>query len=111
MIALIPGLTAALAYLQPQPSAPPAPQEGFSPLLATAAPSGQDEAPPKPLPPSRYVVQPGDNLTCIAKKLGYDDPLVLAQFNKLKNPNLLQVGQVLMLPENTSPPPTLVSQD
>ena len=111
MIALIPGFTAALAYLQPQPSAPPAPQEGFSPFLAAAAPSGQDAAPPKPLPPSRYVVQPGDNLTCIAKKLGYDDPLVLAQVNKLKNPNLLQVGQVLMLPENTSPPPTLVSQD
>jgi rare lipoprotein A (peptidoglycan hydrolase) len=109
MIALIPGLAAAMAYLQPQPSAPPAPQEEFSHLLAAAAPSGQRSGPPEAPPPSRYVVQPGDNLTCIAKKLGYDDPLVLAQANKLKDPNLLQVGQVLTLPENTptSPNPGL----
>lgn len=105
MIALIPGLTAALAYLRPQPSAPSKPQEEFSHLLAAAAPSGQESAPPKPLPPSRYEVQPGDNLTCIAKKLGYDAPLVLAQVNKLKDPNLLQVGQVLTLPENTPTSP------
>jgi rare lipoprotein A len=105
MIALIPGLTATMAYLRPQPPAPPAaPQEGFSHLLASAAPSGQPSAPSEPLPPSRYVVQPGDNLTCIAKKLGYDDPLVLARANKLKDPNLLQVGQVLTLPENTPTP-------
>jgi rare lipoprotein A len=44
------------------------------------------------------VVQQGDNLSEIAKKLGYADPMQLARANGLKNANLLQVGQVLKLP-------------
>jgi rare lipoprotein A len=44
------------------------------------------------------VVQPGDNLTEIAKKFGYSDPLELARANGIKNPDLIQVGQVLKLP-------------
>jgi rare lipoprotein A len=47
------------------------------------------------------VVQPGDNLTRIAKKLGYKDPMILARANNLKDPNFLQVGQILTLPENS----------
>jgi rare lipoprotein A (peptidoglycan hydrolase) len=51
------------------------------------------------------VVQAGDNLTAIAKKLGYDDPMVLARANNLKDPDQLQIGQVLTLPEPGSTPP------
>jgi rare lipoprotein A (peptidoglycan hydrolase) len=51
------------------------------------------------------VVQAGDNLTAIAKKLGYDDPMVLARANNLRNPDQLQIGQVLTLPESGAVPP------
>jgi rare lipoprotein A len=101
MIALIPGITAAMAYLRPQQPAPPPRQEGFSQLLTSAAQSVQSSEPPEAPPPSRYVVQPGDNLTRIAKKLGYNDPMVLARANNLKDANFLQVGQTLTLPENS----------
>jgi rare lipoprotein A len=103
MIALIPGLTAALASLQPQPSASPTPQEGFPQLLNSASQSLPSAETPTPAAPPRYEVQPGDSLTAIAKKLGYDDPTTLAQANHLKDPDRLQVGQVLTLPENTRP--------
>ncbi len=43
-------------------------------------------------------MQAGDNLTAIAKKLGVTDPAALAQANHLKDPDRLQVGQVLNLP-------------
>jgi LysM repeat protein len=46
-------------------------------------------------------VQPGDNLSAIAKKLGYDNPEALARANRLKDPDHLQIGQVLALPEHT----------
>lgn len=102
MIALIPGLTAALASLQPQRepqrAASPSPQEGFAQLINSAS-QGSSPAASAALP--RYTVQPGDNLTAIAKKLGYDDPGALARANQLQDPDRLQVGQVLTLPENT----------
>jgi LysM repeat protein len=51
-----------------------------------------------PLPASqRYVVKPGDTLTTISAKFGvsvYD----LIQLNRIRNPNLLWVGQVLLIP-------------
>lgn len=51
----------------------------------------------QPATPPQYVVQQGDNLSKIAKKLGYADPMGLARVNGIKNPNLIQVGQVLNL--------------
>lgn len=91
MIALIPQLESSLAYLQPE--ARPSP-ESFAEVLQAVA----DQTPPPPAAAPRYVVQRGDNLSEIAKKLGYTDPLELARFNGMKNPDLLQVGQVLNLP-------------
>lgn len=43
-----------------------------------------------------YVVQPGDTLSQIGGRLGIDwrD---LASWNHLKNPNLIYVGQMLVL--------------
>jgi LysM repeat protein len=104
MIALIPGITSALTSLQPQPAASPAPQDGFPRLLDSASQSLQSGESPAPPAPPRYQVQPGDSLTAIAKKLGYDNPQALAQTNHLQNPDQLQVGQVLTLPENTPGP-------
>ena len=101
MIALIPGLSSALASLQPRTAASPVPQEGFSQVLDSAsqgAAGGETSTPPAP---PRYEVQPGESLTAIAKKLGYDNPNALAQANHLKDPDRLQIGQVLTLPENT----------
>jgi|UniRef100_A0A7C5AMR8 rare lipoprotein A len=101
MIAVIPGITDTLAYLQPSLEKP---RGGvFAQVLAEAArqtPSGTSET---AAPPARYVVQAGDNLSRIARKLGYPDPEALARANGLKNPDLLKVGQVLKLPENFQP--------
>ncbi len=115
MIALIPGITSALASLQKQQTAAPAPQDVFPHLLDSASQSLQSGESPAPPAPARYEVQAGDNLTAIAKKLGVTDPAALAQANHLKNPDQLQVGQVLNLPENTgtasqpAPKPTVAA--
>lgn len=103
MVALIPGLTASLAFLRPQPVAASASQEDFSGILESAS---QSLSSPESSPaPARYVVQAGDNLTAIAKKLGYDSPMVLARANNLEDPDRLQIGQVLALPDQTPAPP------
>lgn len=47
-----------------------------------------------------YVVHPGDNLTAIALRHG-TTVNALAQANDLRNPNALQVGQLLQIPDNT----------
>jgi len=97
MIALIPGLADTLAYVRPEPRPS---QENFAPVLAAA----KTAKPPAAAPPAtsaRYEVQPGDNLTRIAKKLGYTDTAVLVRANSLKDPDRLTVGQVLTLPEHS----------
>jgi len=107
MIALIPGLTASLAALRSPTSATSDPQEGFSQILQSVSQNSLKSRPAEPSPPApdRYVVQAGDNLTVIAKKLGYADPMALARANHLKNPDHLQIGQVLTLPEHQGPTP------
>ena len=99
MVSLIPGLSESLAYWRPKDQA--SSQESFAQVLASVA-AAPDAAPP---PPPTYVVQAGDNLFNIAKKLGVSDPYALARANKLKDPNLLKVGQVLTLPPE-GPAPT-----
>lgn len=96
MIALIPQLESTLAYLRPE--AKPSP-ENFAEVLKAAA---DPTPPPQPATPPQYVVQRGDNLTKIAEKLGYPDPMELARANGIKNPDLIQVGQVLNLPPKGS---------
>jgi rare lipoprotein A len=102
MIALIPGITAALACLQPQKeTSSSSPLGDFAQALQSAAQSLSPAGPAAPPAPPRYTVQPGDNLTAIAKKLGYEDAGVLARANQLEDPDQLRIGQVLNLPENT----------
>jgi rare lipoprotein A len=97
MIALIPGLEKTLAYWRPKASATPA--ENFARILDAVSPTSSAAKPA----PATYQVQPGDNLTSIAKKLGFRDPLALARANRLKDPDLLKAGQVLTLPAPGAP--------
>ncbi len=55
-----------------------------------------------------HVVQPGENLYRIALKYGTSWP-VLAAANNLSNPNLIYVGQVLVIPAGGTLPPVTPS--
>ncbi len=50
-----------------------------------------------PAPTRTYTVQPGETLYSIAIKFGTTVPALAAK-NNIANPNLIQVGQVLVLP-------------
>jgi LysM repeat protein len=73
----------------------------------------EDGQPPPPPPPSptpppggqtTYVVQRGDTLSRIASRFGTTVAL-LVQANNIANPNLIYVGQVLLIPGTAQPPP------
>jgi LasA protease len=55
---------------------------------------------------STYVVQPGDTIGSIASRFGVT-PETIIQLNQLKNPSVLEVGQVLLIPipESEEPGP------
>jgi hypothetical protein len=79
-----------------EPSAPPS----GSAVASVAAPTSA----PVPTPRS-YTVRKGDALSTIAKSLGLAVGQIVC-FNRLKNPNVLAVGQVLLIPppDYTCPP-------
>jgi len=52
--------------------------------------------------PQRYVVQPGDTLTAIARRFGVGLQ-TLAQANGITNPDRVFAGQVLVIPRSGSP--------
>ncbi|MFO7537563.1 MAG: LysM peptidoglycan-binding domain-containing protein [Chloroflexota bacterium] len=72
--------------------------------------TGQPPPPPAPTPTpppggqTTYVVQPGDTLSRIAGRFGTTVAL-LAQVNNISNPNLIYVGQILIVPGTGQPPP------
>ncbi|MHB8069453.1 MAG: septal ring lytic transglycosylase RlpA family protein [Desulfobaccales bacterium] len=90
MIALIPQLDSSLAYLRPEAQSS---SESFAEVLQAAS----SQTPPQSASPPQYVVQRGDTLNVIAKKLGYSNSTELVKANDIKNPDLIQVGQVLKL--------------
>ncbi len=53
---------------------------------------------------TQHVVQPGDTLSAIARRYG-TTVTAIAQANNILNPNLIFVGQVLTIPDGSSPPP------
>ena len=59
---------------------------GVLPLLGERTPSGQE-----------YVVQPGDTLSRIGQLWGVD-AMRIAFANRLPDPNVLSIGQVLCIP-------------
>jgi LysM repeat protein len=78
------GVTSIVDPLLPTPTALPlATPDAFSNVTA--------------VPPGRYVVQPGDTLSAIAASEGISVTM-LAQANDLADPNALEVGQVLVIP-------------
>jgi LysM repeat protein len=66
-----------------------------TPVLAWAQSGGQ----------VTHTVQPGENLTRIALKYG-TTVQAIAQANNITNPNLILVGQVLIIPSSAVPVPT-----
>jgi LysM repeat protein len=64
-------------------------------------------APEPPSDPSRgtghYSVQPGDTLAAIARRFG-STAAILAALNNITNPELIHVGQSLILPAGGEPP-------
>ena len=73
------------------------------PPPATSVPST-----PPPGGQTTYVVQPGDTLNSIARRFGTTTSAI-AQANGIVNPNLIFVGQVLVIPTGGSvPQPTAI---
>jgi LysM repeat protein len=68
---------------------------------------------PQPAAPTKttvsYTVAAGDNLARIANKLGSTVAEIVAA-NKIRNPNLVRIGQVLSVPVPAPPPPPTVEQ-
>ncbi len=94
----------------------PLPGSGTLPALPPTRAPDQPVKTPTPNPPlilptlrvqpEEYTVQPGDTLATIASRLNYPMDL-LAQANNISNPNLISVGQVLIVPVPSPQPPGL----
>ncbi|HUI88792.1 MAG TPA: GH25 family lysozyme [Anaerolineales bacterium] len=85
-------LTAFASGTAPATTPSPAPQPAPPPPAAPPA------TPPAPAPSTRtYTVKPGDTLYAIAVRYGTTVQAIAAA-NDLINPNLIQVGQVLIIP-------------
>ena len=76
-----------------------APGGATTPTATAAAPVAQPTATPRTGTSSgeRYTVQPGDTLAAIAAEYGVTVESII-EANILQNPDLLSVGQVLIIP-------------
>ena len=90
------------------------PTGGTTPPPATSMPATVPPpatsvpATPPPGGQTTYVVQPGDTLNSIARRFGTTTSAI-AQANGIVNPNLIFVGQVLVIPTGGSvPQPTAI---
>ena len=70
---------------------------------AEAAPAAEAATSETPDASATYVVQPGDTLEAIGRRLGIAWTLI-AQLNDIKDPTRLQVGQVLDIPGAVAAP-------
>jgi LysM repeat protein len=79
----------------------------LTPTLTAATPTTTPTMPAATPTPVTYVVQPGDSLSVIAAR--YDVPVeALAQANGIADPNVIKVGQVLVIPGPTPIPTATV---
>lgn len=82
-------------------------QRVYDGLVGTPAPI---PAPPVPKPkPRTYIVRRGDNLTDIARRFG-TTVANLVRWNRLRDPNRIDVGQELQVGEEEAPAATLPSR-
>jgi LysM repeat protein len=98
---IFPGQTLIIPTCPPGPT--PVPPTGVAPT-PTGAP------PPTGTPTGQvttYVVQPGDTLGSIARRFN-TTVAAIASANGIVNPNLIFVGQVLVIPTGSGPVPTPV---
>src|SRR3989304_5142406 len=86
---------------QPPPAPPPPPPP---PPPASPSPEPSPTPPPTVVPGVRYVVQPGDTLSAIARRFG-TTVAAIASANTLADPDEIVVGRVLFIP-TTGPPPS-----
>lgn len=109
-------LLATVAHAQDEPAPEPAPRAvriqssagGFFTLTIPAAPISPTQpitallaAPVAPAPGASYVVKPGDTLFVIARDLGVDMD-ALAEANDITDINVIEVGQVLRVPDSAT---------
>lgn len=86
------------------PGASPMPpiQQTFYPDLPLSNPTADPTRALAPIATGRdYIVQPGDSLSKIANDNGVGLDILL-EFNNITNPDLLEVGQVIRLPDPPS---------
>jgi LysM repeat protein len=76
----------------PQPTAPQAPTATRAPANPPTATAAQGTPPGK-----RYEIQPGDTIESIAAQFGVTVQ-DLIDANRLQHPDLLQVGQIMIIP-------------
>ena len=76
---------------------------------ATPAPPAPQPPAPQPSPPptgqTTYVVQRGDTLSRIAQRFGTTVTAIMQANPAIRNPNLIYVGQVLVIPSGGAAPP------
>lgn len=91
--------------LQP---APPAATMPFLPVSGTPTPDAVRQPPPLRTEDEIYYVQPGDSLNSIAGTFGVS-AVYIARANSILNPDLLGIGQRLVIPapQPQDPGPTL----
>ncbi len=93
-------MPSASAIRSSSPSALPTPEPAVTPSPSVAPPVSASAAPASPVPSTKsatYRVRQGDTLMVIAARFG-TTAKVLIQLNAIKDPSLLRIGQVLLLP-------------
>ena len=78
-----------------------------TPTVPAVMPTATPTVPAATPTPVTYVVQSGDSLSVIAARYGVDVEL-LAQANGISDPNVIKVGQVLVIPGPTPIPTATV---
>ena len=73
---------------------------GSSATTTVGSTTSTSISPANTAPPSTYEVQPGESLSVIAERLKLSTPALIA-LNKIKNPDRVDVGTVLLLPPAT----------
>jgi len=81
---------------QREADAPSAPSATVTPM---ASPSPSPAATPTPRQPTTYTVQAGDTLSAIAQEHDVSMEALIGA-NNLPDPDVLQIGQVLIIPED-----------